>query len=136
MPYSITKDFTFSASHQLDAMPDDHQCKRLHGHNYTVRLELAAVDLDDLAMVLDYTRLGVFGKWIDDTLDHRHLNDALPELNGQTTAERLAWHLYAVAVALLGLHGRFVTAVAVSETAKTWATYRFVPTNSSPEDFT
>ena len=40
--FRIRKEFHFSASHQLTHLPDDHQCARLHGHNYIVVIELAA----------------------------------------------------------------------------------------------
>ncbi|MGO8249243.1 6-carboxytetrahydropterin synthase, partial [Rhizobium johnstonii] len=32
--YRITKEFHLSSSHQLDHLPADHQCARLHCHNY------------------------------------------------------------------------------------------------------
>ena len=38
--YRISKEFHFSASHQLTDLPADHQCARLHGHNYIVVVEL------------------------------------------------------------------------------------------------
>lgn len=38
--FRITKEFHFSASHQLTGLPEDHQCARLHGHNYIVEVEL------------------------------------------------------------------------------------------------
>ena len=44
--YRITKEFHFSASHQLSHLPDDHQCARLHGHNYIVVVELASASLN------------------------------------------------------------------------------------------
>lgn len=34
--FRITKEYHFSASHRLAHLPDDHQCARLHGHNYVV----------------------------------------------------------------------------------------------------
>ena len=40
--YEITKDFHLSYSHQLNGLPDDHQCARLHGHNAIIRIHLAA----------------------------------------------------------------------------------------------
>ncbi|MFI6697695.1 6-pyruvoyl trahydropterin synthase family protein [Streptomyces sp. NPDC050509] len=42
MTCHISKEFHFSASHQLDGLPEDHPCGRLHGHNYVVALELSA----------------------------------------------------------------------------------------------
>ena len=40
--YTIAKQFSFSASHVIDGVPEDHPCGRLHGHNYTVEVQLAA----------------------------------------------------------------------------------------------
>ena len=44
--YRISKEFHFSASHQLIGLPEDHQCARLHGHNYIVVVELTAEDAE------------------------------------------------------------------------------------------
>lgn len=115
--YSITKEFAFSASHILHGLPDGHPCGRLHGHNYIVRFELRARQLDAAGFVRDYGDLREVAAYIDQQLDHRHLNDALPFFN--PTAEHLARHFYeAFESAWPELH-----AVSVSETPKTWATY-------------
>ena len=115
--FKITKEFTFSAAHQLEHLPTDHQCSRLHGHNYTVKVELQRAWLDFDGFVVDYGELGALKTYIDQELEHRNLNDVLPFY---TTAENIARHLF------LWCEQRWpeVTAVAVSETAKTWAEYR------------
>lgn len=118
--FAITKEFTFSASHQLAGLPAGHRCGRIHGHNYRVRLQLSAADLDDRGMVVDYTDLHPFGEWIDTHLDHQHLNDRLPD-GVNPTAERLADILGAVALQQLELPAGVKVAVGVSETPKTWA---------------
>jgi 6-pyruvoyltetrahydropterin/6-carboxytetrahydropterin synthase len=76
---TITKEFHFSASHVLDRLPSWHPCARMHGHNYVVVLELSArrEDLTEAGFVRDYRELDAFKKWMDDTLDHRHLNEAM-----------------------------------------------------------
>lgn len=76
---TITKEFHFSASHVLDRLPSWHPCARMHGHNYVVVLELSArrEDLTDAGFVRDYRELDAFKQWMDDTLDHRHLNEAM-----------------------------------------------------------
>lgn len=117
MTYTIGKAFTFAASHQLDGLSEGHQCGRLHGHNYTVSVELAADELDDTGMVEDFGDLAPFKAWLDSTLDHRHLNDVL---DANPTAENLARYLYGMADHLL----RNATAVTVWETPTCWATYR------------
>lgn len=118
MTYTIGKDYTFAASHQLDGLPEGHQCGRIHGHNYTVRVELAADRVDASGMVFDFGEMAPFRDYISNTLDHRHLNDVMPAMN--PTAETLARGLYDVASELLD----GVTAVTVWETSTCFATYR------------
>ncbi len=115
--YTISKQFSFSASHFLEGLPDEHPCSRLHGHNYVVELSLASATLNVTGFVVDYNELSAFKKIIDETLDHRHLNDVL---SGPTTAECLAKYLYDHAKALWPQ----VLSVSVSETPKTNAIYR------------
>ncbi len=38
--YTIAKRFTFSASHVIGGLPEEHPCARLHGHNYEVEVVL------------------------------------------------------------------------------------------------
>lgn len=116
--FTITKEFAFSASHQLAGLPATHQCARLHGHNYVVELELAAAALDEVGFVQDYGELAGFKQWIDDHLDHRHLNDAF---DFNPTAELMAQELFVVA---MGLGYDKVVAVRVRETPKTCSEYR------------
>jgi 6-pyruvoyltetrahydropterin/6-carboxytetrahydropterin synthase len=122
MSYRITKSFDFSASHQLEGLPDGHQCGRLHGHNYSVELELSSESLDAVGFVTDYGDLNLFGNWLKVHFDHRHLND---EVGFNPTAEILASHLYGVASEVLAPQ-RIVhlDAVRVHETPKTMAEYR------------
>lgn len=114
--YTISKSFSFSASHQLDTLPDTHKCSKLHGHNYAVVLVLRSRKLDRHSFVIDYNDLSPFKEYIDAHLDHRHLNDVL---SVSPTAENIAAHLYAVAKKLW----KQTTAVRVSETDKTWAEF-------------
>lgn len=115
--YTITKEFSFDAAHHLPHLPEDHKCRRPHGHSYRVVVELAAPDLNADSFVVDYGELAPLKTYIDRVLDHRDLNEILPM---PTTAENLAKWLYDYAANLWDC----VTAVSVSETPKTWATYR------------
>lgn len=115
--YRISKEFHFSASHQLTHLPPDHPCARLHGHNYVVVVELAAADLDPSGFVRDYRELGALKDHLDAHFDHRHLNDVL---DGPPTAEAMARHLYDWCRA----RWPEVSAVKISETPRTWAEYR------------
>ncbi|PAP97498.1 6-carboxytetrahydropterin synthase QueD [Mesorhizobium wenxiniae] len=116
--FHISKEFHFSASHQLTSLPPNHQCARQHGHNYIVVVELSAKELDALGFVRDYHDLAPLKRYIDESFDHRHLNDVLG--HEKVTAECLARHFYEWCKARLPQ----TTAVRVSETPKTWAEYR------------
>ncbi|MFZ4504544.1 MAG: 6-carboxytetrahydropterin synthase QueD [Methylovulum sp.] len=113
--FSIKKDFAFSASHQLAGLAADHPCTRLHGHNYIVAVELSG-ELNDVGFVQDYRELEPMKKWIDDTLDHKHLNDIF---SFNPTAENMARFIYDLFIKEFPL----ITSIAISETPKTWATY-------------
>ncbi|TGV60785.1 6-pyruvoyl tetrahydropterin synthase family protein, partial [Mesorhizobium sp. M2D.F.Ca.ET.160.01.1.1] len=75
--FRITKEFHFSASHQLARLPAEHQCARLHGHNYVVEVELSAATINSDSFVRDYHELAPLKRYIDEAFDHRHLNDVL-----------------------------------------------------------
>lgn len=116
--FRIMKEFHFSASHQLDHLSAEHQCARLHGHNYIVVVELAGERLNADGFVRDYQDLAALKAYIDTHFDHRHLNDIIQDR--PTSAENLAKHFYD------WCKSRFpeTAAVKVSETPKTWAEYR------------
>ena len=115
--YRISKEFHFSASHRLDHLPADHQCARLHGHNYVVMVELASATLNSDGFVRDYHELSPLQDYIEGTFDHRHLNDVL---DVPSTAENMARHFHDWCKA----RWPETAAVRVSETPKTWAEYR------------
>jgi 6-pyruvoyltetrahydropterin/6-carboxytetrahydropterin synthase len=120
--YTIAKEFTFSASHELRGLPDGHPCSRTHGHNYVVTVELKARTLDGTGFVFDYRKLDPIKKFIDSKLDHQHLNNAIPF---NPTAENIAKFLFDYCVELLedSSPDVFMSAVSVSETPKTTARY-------------
>ena len=81
------KDFCFSASHSLAYVHDDHKCKRLHGHNYRVRIECSG-PMNGQDMVVDFDDIKFVVGPIIDSLDHRYLNEVVTYEN--TTSEWLA----------------------------------------------
>jgi len=70
--YSVTREITFCYGHRL--LDYDGKCRHLHGHNGRAVITLAATRLDELGMVVDFSRLKhVVGGWIDEALDHKML---------------------------------------------------------------
>lgn len=119
--WTVSKDFTFSASHRLEGLEPGHKCGRLHGHGYRVRVELSSAHLDRHGFVLDYGELSPFAAYLQGQLDHRHLNDVI---DFQPSAENLAALLHGVVLDVVPVPASVTVAVGVSETEKTWAWWR------------
>ncbi|WP_308460884.1 6-carboxytetrahydropterin synthase [Streptomyces finlayi] len=83
-------------------------------------LELSAHDdaRAESGFVRDFRDLAVFRKWVDATLDHRHLNEVMETTS--PSAENLAKWIYDHWCE--GLPE--LSAVKVSETPKTWVVYQ------------
>jgi len=90
MPFELWKDFSFEAAHSLRNVPSHHQCHRLHGHSYKVRVHCSGLLLAGHEWVVDYAEIAASVKPFIEQLDHRNLNDILKV---ETTAENLAWWL-------------------------------------------
>lgn len=126
--YLIYKTFRFSAAHRLAHLEESHPCFRLHGHNYVVRVAIAAPTLDARGFVIDYRDLGSgIGTWLHDSFDHQFLNNVVPDGGLGTTAEILARTIYRKALQFIPAtpNGPHVAWVEVCETENTCA--RFTP---------
>lgn len=115
--FFISKEFHFSASHQLSKLPLEHPCARLHGHNYKAKLILKDKNLNEYGFVQDFRNLDFFKKYIDEEIDHRHLNDVFSR--DDITSEFLSYHFFHYCVKKIPQ----LYSVEVSETPKTWAIY-------------
>lgn len=115
----IYKEFKFEAAHILVGVPKEHQCARLHGHSYKVRVYLRSHHLQaDTGWVMDFADVKAVCKPLIDSLDHRYLND-IPGLE-RSTAEMIAvwlWNRIKPGLPLL-------TAIEVKETDSSGAIYR------------
>jgi len=119
--YEISKDFHFSAAHQLLGLAPGHKCANPHGHNYICRVTIRTDILDELGFVLDYGDLAPLKHFIDTQLDHQDLNEVFGNDQGapnQTSAENLAKYIYDKCRVWWPVYS-----VSISETLKTWATY-------------
>jgi len=84
--------------------------------NYVVTVHLKAEKLDNTGFVKDYRALSMVKEYIDNHLDHRHLNDVI---SGNPTAENIAYYLFSIFKSDIPE----LYAVEVSETPKTSAIY-------------
>jgi len=122
--YYITKKFEISCAHRLRLLSPNHPCTYYHGHNYEIDVELAAHELTDAGMVLDYHEFKELTKEIL-VLDHNDLNRLLPF---NPTAENLANYFFEGIRKKLVVQGHTprvrISRVTVKEGAKTSATYQ------------
>jgi 6-pyruvoyltetrahydropterin/6-carboxytetrahydropterin synthase len=136
--YSVTREITFCYGHRL--LDYSGKCRHLHGHNGRAVITLAAGALDQLGMVMDFTRLKrVVGGWIDATLDHkmllhkddpvlpflRQLSEPVHVLEVNPTAENIARLIFDYAAS----QGFPVVEVKLWETESCFAAYGQPPRN-------
>ena len=70
--FRVTRELHFCYGHRL--LNYDGKCRHLHGHNGRAVITLETAALDQLGMVVDFSKLKrVIGTWIDDNLDHKML---------------------------------------------------------------
>ncbi len=98
--FTIFKDFTFAAAHSIRGHTGG--CENLHGHNYRVRVHVAATQLDELGMVVDFADLKAVMGAVLDPFDHRVINEIPPFTERNTTAELFSEYVYEQVVAGLG----------------------------------
>ena len=90
--YEVTIIKSFSAAHLLAQIGG--KCEELHGHNFKAEVTLAAPDLNESGLLIDFR---VVKKWLSvilDQMDHKHLNE-LPCFAGiNPSAENIAKYIY------------------------------------------
>jgi 6-pyruvoyltetrahydropterin/6-carboxytetrahydropterin synthase len=90
--YEISKDFLFSAAHQIRFHGG--KCERLHGHNWRVRVHVRASELNRIGMVVDFADLQRWVAEVGSRLDHQNVNEIPPFTELNTTAELIARYFY------------------------------------------
>jgi 6-pyruvoyltetrahydropterin/6-carboxytetrahydropterin synthase len=111
----ISKEFHFSASHQLFGLNENHPCGRVHGHNYIIKIYLKG-EPNKNGFVQDYGELKPIQSWIDNNLDHKHLNDVF---DFQPSVEMMSKYIYELFKPQFPL----ISAIEMSETPKTNCRY-------------
>ncbi len=123
--YEISKEFVFSAAHQIRMHGG--KCERLHGHNWRVRVHARASTLNRIGMVIDFADLQAIVAELCARFDHQNVNEVPPFDEVNTTAEHLARYFYVEANRRVaqGEGGRVtVSKVEVWENHGSLATYR------------
>ena len=90
--YEVSKDFIFSAAHQIRMHGG--KCERLHGHNWRIRVHARAARLNPIGMVVDFADLQKMVVELCAKFDHQNMNEVPPFTEVNTTAENLARYFY------------------------------------------
>src|SRR5437016_11048358 len=88
MSFEITTTREFSAAHQLRLY--DGSLEPLHGHNWRVKVTVAAAKLDAIGVVMDFHELERLVDEIVAGLHNRHLNETSAFAQVNPTAEHVA----------------------------------------------
>ena len=90
--YEVTVKKSFAAAHLLKDIGG--KCEELHGHNFVVEVSVAASQLNQEGLLIDFRTLK---KWTDDILtelDHKHLNNIPCFKNLNPSSENIARFIY------------------------------------------
>jgi len=90
--YRLSIDKTISAAHYLRDY--EGPCARIHGHNWKVRVQVAATQLDKTGIVIDFDELEKITWQIIGRFDHQNLNEVHPFDNLNPTAENIVKYFY------------------------------------------
>lgn len=90
--FTVFKDFTFAAAHFIPGHTGG--CQNLHGHNYRVRVHVAAQQLDALGMVIDFADLKNILAEVLGPFDHHVINEVAPFDQRSTTAEEISAYVH------------------------------------------
>ena len=82
----------FASAHTLRDYPGD--CRRMHGHNWKLEVEVVTNRLDDTGMGVDFSVIKNAARTLAKTLDHYYLNDIPPFDKINPTAENIAAYFF------------------------------------------
>jgi 6-pyruvoyltetrahydropterin/6-carboxytetrahydropterin synthase len=82
--------YNFSAAHFLPNVPENHKCRRLHGHSYELEVAVRGEVDPEIGWLMDYADIDRHVKPLVADLDHRTLND-IPGLEKSTSEELCGW---------------------------------------------
>ena len=114
----IFKEFSFEAAHRLPNVPEGHQCARLHGHSFLVRISVAGEVGDESGWVMDFATISEAVKPVIQQLDHYYLNE-ISGLENPTSENIARWIWNRLNPELPGL-----SAVQIRETCTSGCIYR------------
>ena len=111
----------FASAHTLRDYPGD--CRRMHGHNWKLEVEVVTDRLDNTGMGVDFRVIKNAARDLAKTLDHYYLNDIPPFDKINPTAENIAAYFFNGLSKTLNQPHLHVSAVTLWETDRACVRY-------------
>ncbi len=86
----IYKEFQIEAAHLLPNLPEQHKCRRLHGHSFRIEIHVQGEVDKQLGWVMDFADISKAFQLIFEVLDHQYLND-IDGLENPTSENLASW---------------------------------------------
>jgi len=90
--FQVSVEETFSAGHALRGYKG--KCENVHGHNYRVQITLEGPNLDDIGLLVDFTRVKQVLREVIKRLDHQFINELEPFIRVNPSAENMAKYFF------------------------------------------
>ncbi|MBH44535.1 MAG: 6-carboxytetrahydropterin synthase QueD [Gammaproteobacteria bacterium] len=119
--YTLTIHTEFCSAHILHGHQGD--CKRMHGHNWKVEVEVSGNKLDNVGMVIDFKEIKKSTNEIAKKLDHQYLNDLEPFKTKNPTAENISEYFYTQLSKIFNTNDTKIKSVKLWETDRASVTY-------------
>ena len=113
----VFREFRFEAAHWLPLVPEDHKCRRLHGHSFRVDVHVSGPVDPATGWLVDFGELELAFEPLYEALDHRCLNE-VEGLENPTSENLCEWLWQRLVPKLPGL-----SRVVVRETCDSGCSY-------------
>ena len=118
--YKVSATTNFASAHKLRGY--EGLCENLHGHNWSIKVQLGSKQLDEIGIVYDFKKLKKNLTDIVILLDHKYLNEIPPFDKINPTSENIAKYIYDSLSEIVPPHIK-VFSVEIGESEKYTATY-------------
>lgn len=102
MLFRLTKDYHFEAAQTLPHAPENHKCRKMHGHSFKVEVSVEGAADPKTGWFYDHAEISKAMKPLLDQLDHGYLNE-VPGLQNPTIENMCLWFWQNLAPKLPGL---------------------------------
>ena len=90
--YRLSAQTIISAAHKLNNY--NGPCARLHGHNWKIRVEVSANQLDEVGITLDFDEIKKLTWQVVGKFDHNYFNEIPPFDKINPTAENIVKYIF------------------------------------------